>query len=143
MSSGADGSLATVSPESESFICGTDSPVRLASLTTADPRSTRQSHGMGVSPAPGGLATEMISPGTSSSEDRFSHRPSRKTRIRVGVAPMPRSVRMFLMRENAVVASNMSKDAAENSAYFQYSSRSQSRVVNTWNTQTGDMSCSL
>ena len=143
MSSGAAGSPATVSPDSESFICGTDSPVRLASLTTAEPLSTRQSHGMGVSPAPGGLATEMISPGTSSSLALTSHLPSRYTTIRVGVAPMPRRVRMFLMREKAVAASNMSKFAAENRAYFQYSSRSQSRVVNTWNTQTGDMSCSL
>ena len=83
---------------------------------------------MGVSPAPGGLATEMISPGTSSSLDLTSHLPSRYTTIRVGVAPMPRRVQMFLMREKAVAASNMSKFAAENRACFQYSSRSQSRV---------------
>mmetsp|Transcript_41840 Transcript_41840/g.98010 ORF Transcript_41840/g.98010 Transcript_41840/m.98010 type:complete len:819 (-) Transcript_41840:1372-3828(-) len=32
-------------PSSWSFICGTDSPVRLASFTTAVPRSSKQSHG--------------------------------------------------------------------------------------------------
>ena len=35
-----------VSIPNASFICGTDSPVRLASLTTAAPRSIRQSQGI-------------------------------------------------------------------------------------------------
>ena len=117
--------------------------MRLASLTTAEPRRTRQSHGTEGSPPPGARAMDTTSPGTSCSDERVSHRPSRNTATVIAAWPIPRNVRTFLILENAVVASNIISDAALNSAYFQYSSRSHSRVVKIWNTVTGPMSCSL
>ena len=86
---------------------------------------------------------DTMSPGTSCSDDRGSHRPSLNTNTEIALVPIPRKVRTFLIFENAVVASNIISDAALNSAYFQYSSRSHSRVVKIWNTVTGPMSCSL
>mmetsp|Transcript_2116 Transcript_2116/g.6630 ORF Transcript_2116/g.6630 Transcript_2116/m.6630 type:complete len:256 (+) Transcript_2116:3391-4158(+) len=107
----ADGSSAfTVS---RSFICGTDSPVREASFTTAAPRSNRQSHGTtsligsggtaegptgapsAMDEAPVGLRggkSETRSPGSRSVVESFCHLPQRNTCTAKGLADIELSV---------------------------------------------------
>mmetsp|Transcript_32457 Transcript_32457/g.103530 ORF Transcript_32457/g.103530 Transcript_32457/m.103530 type:complete len:372 (+) Transcript_32457:4540-5655(+) len=102
---------------SRSFICGTDSPVSEASLTTAAPRSSRQSHGTtslmgsaGGAPGPVGGAAEVPaasgdalvglrggrretrSPGRRSVVESFCHEPRRKTFTPKGLADIELSV---------------------------------------------------
>mmetsp|Transcript_3497 Transcript_3497/g.9802 ORF Transcript_3497/g.9802 Transcript_3497/m.9802 type:complete len:523 (+) Transcript_3497:309-1877(+) len=133
-----------------SFICGTDSPVRLASLTTVEPRSKSKSAGIKSPPssstffdttffflspsaplllldAKWGLTRVklMISPGNSSVVSTLVQDPRRYTKTRRGWLPIPRSADKLLMRENTTVASNVNTMKRVKKLYCQYSSNIQ------------------
>ena len=135
---------AALSACAASFICGTLSPVRFASFTTAPPASSRQS--TGTTPSSSGLLlfTRLItSPGSRSSLATSAQTPPRSACTMRDRWPMPRSVCRLRRRVNAVVPSNIKIIAMLNSAYFQYSSMIHSPALNSWNCVTGPSSCSL
>mmetsp|Transcript_77328 Transcript_77328/g.185246 ORF Transcript_77328/g.185246 Transcript_77328/m.185246 type:complete len:200 (-) Transcript_77328:590-1189(-) len=102
-----------------SFICGTDSPVSVASFTMALPLTMRQSQGTKVSffswfSVPGSaffssalVCREIKSPGRSSSMGLFSHFPHRKTKTLKLFVLIPRRVDMDFKRWKTVEASNI------------------------------------
>mmetsp|Transcript_67444 Transcript_67444/g.119583 ORF Transcript_67444/g.119583 Transcript_67444/m.119583 type:complete len:262 (-) Transcript_67444:655-1440(-) len=136
--------------DSASFICGTDSPVRVASLTTALPRSRTQSQGT-TSTAAALLPSaampeschlrEIRSPGRRSVVVSCCHFEFRYTCRWKGLAAMPLSMPRVRSRWKAVVASSRTIVKRVNSVYCQYSSRSQRMAVKSWNMAMGDSSC--
>mmetsp|Transcript_27783 Transcript_27783/g.93389 ORF Transcript_27783/g.93389 Transcript_27783/m.93389 type:complete len:330 (+) Transcript_27783:3019-4008(+) len=156
-----------------SFIWGVDSPVRVASLQTAPPRTTRQSQGttwtifgtfflgaFGSSsilpsslPSSSGFSgsfalrvareSEIKSPGRSSSESTSVHFPSRKQNTGADLADMPDSDLRVFCRCITVPASITMMEKRVNPTYCQYASKIQSSDVKTWNMEIGDSSCSL
>ena len=141
MSSGVS-PAASVSALAASFICGTDSPVSVASLATAAPLRMSASQGTRQSSSAVALVSEMMSPGSSSSLLTCIHAPLRSANTPRLLWPMPRSVCRLRRRPNAVVPSNMKIMPTWNSAYFQYSSITHSSALKSWNCVTGPSSCS-
>mmetsp|Transcript_92878 Transcript_92878/g.267198 ORF Transcript_92878/g.267198 Transcript_92878/m.267198 type:complete len:209 (+) Transcript_92878:1333-1959(+) len=143
-----------------SFICGTDSPVSVASLTMALPRRIKQSHGtvrcllcsfsfeLAASSVwsclSGFFATnEITSPGRRSSMGFSDHAPRRKTCTLKLFVLMPRRVDIDLRRWKAVEASKPSTDNSVKAVYFQYVSSIHSAVQKNWKIASGAVSCFL
>jgi len=131
--------------------------VRVASFSTAAPRSSRQSQGTmsesaSTLPRAPSLAPSFgarrraprrlnRSPGTSASVVASSHFPARRTSTGRAVLPMPRSRFMFFSRVNTVAPSKEKIMKRLNSEYCQYSSRHHSSTQNSWKQVNGDSSC--
>mmetsp|Transcript_27019 Transcript_27019/g.66904 ORF Transcript_27019/g.66904 Transcript_27019/m.66904 type:complete len:478 (-) Transcript_27019:855-2288(-) len=125
-----------------SFICGTDSPVSVDSLTTAAPRSSTQSAGTRVVSLPSARVREMRSPGRRSVELTDAHAPLRKALREKALLDMPRRVSMLRCREKAVVPSKARIMKRVKRVYFQYSSSIQRTQQKSWKMAIGEESCS-
>mmetsp|Transcript_25973 Transcript_25973/g.60814 ORF Transcript_25973/g.60814 Transcript_25973/m.60814 type:complete len:331 (-) Transcript_25973:942-1934(-) len=166
ISSGRCSSSSPSSTLRASFICGTDSPVSVASLTTAEPLNTSRSHGTTSLPGGGGglfffpsvesaapfsflttaspaffsgtlRVSEMRSPGTRSVVVSWCHLASRYTIRGVGLEAMLPRVLKVRSRWKAVVASSMKIEKRVKIVYCQYSSSIHRMAQKSWKMAMG------